>query len=52
MFSNKQKDKYCSYLEEIINLLTPLNIDTSTQQTLMKKIDTTELIVPVVGGVS
>lgn len=52
MFSNKQKDKYCSYLEEIINLLTPLNIDTSTQQTLMKKIDTTELIVPVVGGFS
>ena len=52
MFSNKQKDKYCSYLEEIINLLTPLNIDISTQQTLMKKIDTTELIVPVVGGFS
>jgi GTPase Era involved in 16S rRNA processing len=52
MFSNKQKDKYCSYLKEIITLLTPLGIDTSTQQTLMEKIDTTELIVPVVGGFS
>lgn len=52
MFSNKQKDKYCSYLKEIITLLTPLNIETNTQQILIEKINTTELIVPVVGGFS
>lgn len=52
MFSNKQKDMYCSYLKEIITLLAPLNIDTNTQQKLIERINTTELIVPVVGGFS
>lgn len=52
MFSNKQKDTYCSYLKEIITLLAPLNIDTNTQQKLIERINTTELIVPVVGGFS
>ena len=52
MFSNKLKDKYNNYLKDTIALLTTLDIDINTQQTIIKRIDTTELIVPVVGGFS
>lgn len=48
---NTQKE-YNEYLKSVVTLLRTINIDVSTQESLIDIIKDTELIVPVVGGFS